>query len=551
MGGRSASGRWNLAASWRENADASGSNDAMARLASETYSIQASGLVFFLTDGALLLVAAAASLLFVGTLSFAVATFVGILLLLQLRSELQHPHRTHLSALEEIPSVARRACVAYALASALDLITGSGDSIGLLVLTGAAVPLLLIGRAVSYTLERSRRRKGQRSRTLVIGRGEVAERIVSALHSCPEFGLEVVSVIDDDTNRDRMPGKGMLGALQDISEVIHSHCISTLIVSFNGRSDDEMAPYIRKALSKGITVWVIPRFHEVATRKGRVDDLWGLPLVRLVPPGPAQATWPLKRAFDVVCSGVGLLLAGPVLAVIVAMILIESGRPVLFRQRRVGATGLHFDILKFRTMTVCSREVNETEWVADEARTTRVGRLLRASGLDELPQLLNVLKGDMSLVGPRPERPFFVDQFARLYPRYEDRHRVAGGITGLSQIRGLRGNTSVLHRTVVDNYYIDTWDFWTDVKIILKSVPCLIRGQELRSPVNLDEVATTNQTVVEVESPPVIRVEPRIDPPAPLRSGQGDVLTIAEQHGTVAFTAPGNSGGQDVGRTAS
>jgi exopolysaccharide biosynthesis polyprenyl glycosylphosphotransferase len=545
-------GRWNLAASWRENADANGSNDAMARSASETYSVQASGLLFFLTDCALLLAAAAASLLFVGPLSFADATFIGILLLLQFRSELQHPHRTHLSALEEFASVARRACVAYALASALDLVTGTGDSIGLLMLAGLAVPLLLIGRTVSYSLERSRRRKGQRSRTLVLGRGEMAERIVSALHSCPEFGLEVVGVIEDDANRDRIPGNGMQGAQQDISEVIHSYCISTLIVSCTGRSDGEMAPYISKALSKGVTVWMIPRFHEVGARDGRVEDLWGLPLVRLVPPGPAQATWPLKRAFDVVCSGVGLLLAGPLLALIIAMILIESGRPVLFRQRRVGARGLHFDILKFRTMTVCSREVNETEWVADEARTTRVGRLLRTSGLDELPQLLNVLKGDMSLVGPRPERPFFVDQFARLYPRYEDRHRVAGGITGLSQIRGLRGNTSVLHRTVVDNYYIDTWHFWTDVKIILKSVPCLIRGQELRSPVNLDEVATINQAVGEVGSPPVLRVEPRIDQPAPLRLGQGDVLTDAEQRGTAAFAAPGNSrGSQDVGRTAS
>jgi exopolysaccharide biosynthesis polyprenyl glycosylphosphotransferase len=465
--------------------------DKWPRQRSENFFIRAPGVRFLLTDTLLLLGALITCRVLVGRLDLATVTFTGGLLLLQVSSELRHPHRAELSALDETAPVFRRVCVAYAFASALALLSRSGDSTSLLVVAVVTVPLLLVGRSASYTLERSFRRKGQRRRTLVVGGGEVAKRIVTALRFCTDFGLEVVGVVDDESESSMSQRSGViLGTLSDLPRVIHSHRIDTIVVAFDGRSDaeSEMTELVRGLLSDGINVWVIPRFHGFGVHGKRVEDLWGVPVVKLAPPGPARVEWPMKRGLDVVVAGFGLLLAAPLMVVSAALILVESGRPVLFRQRRVGAGGRDFHMLKFRTMAVCGDKVNETEWVADRERTTRVGSLLRASGLDELPQLFNVLRGDMSLVGPRPERPFFVDRFASTYPDYGARHRVLGGITGWSQIHGLRGDTSIEHRAAADNYYIDTWSLSADLKILLRSVPSVIRSRQLISADNLDDV---------------------------------------------------------------
>jgi exopolysaccharide biosynthesis polyprenyl glycosylphosphotransferase len=474
-----------------EQAGADKRTEIWPRQRSQNYAFRAPGLAFFLTDTLLLLGAVITWRGLFGPLDIPTAAFIGVLLSLQFFSELRQPHRAGLSALDETATVFRRVCVAFAFASALALISGADDSISLIVLAVATVPLLIVGRTASYTLEKSHRRKGNRRRTLVVGGGEVTQRIVSALRFCPEFGLEVVGVVDDESEPAPIRRSGIfLGALGELPKVIHSHRIDTIIVAFGGRShsESEMTELIRGVLSEGINVWVIPRFYGFGVHGKRAEDLWGLPVVKLVPPGPARVEWPLKRAFDVVAAGFGLLLAAPLMALSAALILAQSGRPVLFRQRRVGAQGRDFHMLKFRTMAVCTDEINETEWVADGERTTKFGRLLRVSGLDELPQLFNVLRGEMSLVGPRPERPFFVDRFASMYPNYGARHRVAGGITGWSQIHGLRGDTPIEHRVAADNYYIDTWCLSADLKIILRSVPSVLRSKKLHSPGNADDV---------------------------------------------------------------
>jgi lipopolysaccharide/colanic/teichoic acid biosynthesis glycosyltransferase len=154
---------------------------------------------------------------------------------------------------------------------------------------------------------------------------------------------------------------------------------------------------------------------------------------------------------------------------------LDSGRPVLFRQRRLGLDGREFDMLKFRTMRSANCETEDTEWVPDEERVTRVGRILRDTSLDELPQLFNVLRGEMSLVGPRPERPYFVKRFGDMYPGYRARHRLPAGVTGWSQIHGLRGNTSIEERATFDNHYIENWSLSSDLKILIKTVPVLVK----------------------------------------------------------------------------
>jgi len=199
-------------------------------------------------------------------------------------------------------------------------------------------------------------------------------------------------------------------------------------------------------------------------------------MIRLQRPAKSRPEWFMKRALDFALSAVGILLLSPVMGLIALATLIDSGRPVLLRQRRVGLDGRPFDMLKFRTMQVCEDDVLATEWRADEDRMTKVGRILRDTSLDELPQLFNVLRGEMSLVGPRPERPYFVELFNDSYPHYFSRHRLPAGVTGWAQVHGLRGgDTSMEERVTFDNYYIENWSLAQDVKILLRTMATVVK----------------------------------------------------------------------------
>jgi exopolysaccharide biosynthesis polyprenyl glycosylphosphotransferase len=205
--------------------------------------------------------------------------------------------------------------------------------------------------------------------------------------------------------------------------------------------------------------------------------VWGLPLIRLRRAAYRTVAWRLKRVIDVLVALICLLVLLPVLAVCAAAVRMEGGRGVIFRQLRVGLDGRPFTLLKFRSLKPASEEESAILWnIAADHRLGVVGRFLRRTSLDELPQLWNVLIGDMSLVGPRPERPHFVDDFAKRYPRYMSRHRVPAGMTGWAQVNGLRGDTSILDRARFDNYYIENWSLWTDVKIMLRTMMYLVSG---------------------------------------------------------------------------
>lgn len=174
-------------------------------------------------------------------------------------------------------------------------------------------------------------------------------------------------------------------------------------------------------------------------------------------------------------AGIGVLLLSPLMCAVALAVFMESGRPLLFKQKRLGLNGREFTILKFRTMKVVDEVVASAEWAADRRRVTRVGRFLRDTNLDELPQLFNILRGEMSIVGPRPERPHFVQLFSGLYPNYGSRHRFPAGLTGWAQVHGLRGDTSIEDRVAFDNYYIENWSLAQDTKILAKSVALLAR----------------------------------------------------------------------------
>ncbi len=208
----------------------------------------------------------------------------------------------------------------------------------------------------------------------------------------------------------------------------------------------------------------------------RFDTLAGAPYVRLPVGWPARLPRILKRLFDIVVSTVVLVLLAPVFVACALAVRIETGPGVVFRQDRVGMDGRRFVLLKFRTLRSVDAEESATRWsIEGDDRIGRVGRILRSTSLDELPQLWSVLRGQMSLVGPRPERPFFVQHFSEIYDGYSARHRVPVGITGLAQVNGFRGDTSIEERVRYDNLYIEHWSLWRDVTILLRTLAPVFR----------------------------------------------------------------------------
>ncbi len=223
-------------------------------------------------------------------------------------------------------------------------------------------------------------------------------------------------------------------------------------------------------------VWLVPGLREFDSVQGVGDHLWGFPCMRLPAPAMRRHGWIVKRGFDIAAAGLGLLLISPVLALCALAVRLETGPGVLFRQQRTGVDGRVFTLLKFRTLRPSNEHESATRWnIAQDHRVGPAGRFLRKTSLDELPQLWNVVRGDMSLVGPRPERPYFVMRFSQAYPEYADRHRVPAGLTGLAQVNGLRGDTSIEDRARFDNRYIEGWTLWQDAKILLRTAALVVR----------------------------------------------------------------------------
>ena len=383
--------------------------------------------------------------------------------------------RLTVGALNDAGQIIRRVWLAYAAASAVSIVAGIGDLKVLLAVAVATAPALLAGRSGSHAMERALRSNGAAARTLIVGGGAIARRVIETLQTHDEYGLEVVGAADDDPMFAAAElGTRTVGGLGDIPDIVRSHNIEVVLVAFSASSQESMVEVIRGAMAAGATVWVVPRFFELGAADTGGDHLWGLPVMRLQAPARSRPEWMMKRTIDFLLAAIGVIVLSPLLALLSLLVLIEAGRPIFLKQTRVGLDGKPFGILKFRTMRVGGPQVEGTEWAADEARMTRAGRILRKTSLDELPQLFNVLKGEMSLVGPRPERPYFVDLFSDLYPSYNARHRLPAGITGWAQVHGLRGDTSIEERAAFDNYYIENWSLAQDLKILMRTVLAMV-----------------------------------------------------------------------------
>jgi exopolysaccharide biosynthesis polyprenyl glycosylphosphotransferase len=343
------------------------------------------------------------------------------------------------------------------------------------------------GRVALHWSQSQARRRGEALRpTLIVGAGRIGRLTAKRLLEQPELGLRPVGFLDKEP-LDAEDGGAVLpvlGASWDLDRVVEEHGVEQVIVTFSTAPDDVLLRLFRRCEELGTSVAFVPRLFEKITGRLTVDYLGGLPVLSARAPDPRGLQFAIKYAADRVLAGTLVVLTAPVILGVALGVLATLGRPVFFRQRRIGRDGREFEMLKFRTMRA---KVEPEELAVDlppdtapggvegEDRRTRLGSFLRGTSLDELPQLLNVLKGDMSLIGPRPERPHFVGLFEQSVYRYGDRHRVKSGITGWAQVNGLRGKTSLADRVEWDNYYIENWSLWLDLKIALLTAVAVLR----------------------------------------------------------------------------
>lgn len=382
--------------------------------------------------------------------------------------------RLHLSVLDEIPGVIGRLLVAAALVASVFALRHDGvgvETFLLIVLPGLG--LVVLGRAATTRFILTARRRGVVAhRTLVVGGGSLAADVIELLERHPRYGLSVAGFLDDG----RLPAASAfaphVGALADLERIVAENGIEVVLVAGGEFDEAELLDRVRSPECAGCDLLIVPRLPAFVTQTGTGDHIGSVPIMRIRTPPLDGVSWSLKRIFDIGISAVTLLLLAPVMGMVALAVRLEGGPGVIFRQARVGRDGHLFECLKFRSMRPASEGESATQWsVVDDERVGPVGRVLRRTSLDELPQLWNILRGDMTLVGPRPERPHFVEKFSSELPRYSHRHRVPSGLTGLAQVSGLRGaDTPISDRARFDNFYIENWSLWLDFKVLLRTI---------------------------------------------------------------------------------
>jgi len=313
-------------------------------------------------------------------------------------------------------------------------------------------------------------------RVLIAGAGDLGRMVADRILQHRELGYQAVGFVDDRAGGDHIGYRGLplLGTLRDVGDIAKREHVDQLYVALPLDEHAKLLDLMDLASREFIEVKVVPDLLQFIALRARLEDMDGLPIIS-VNDVPLQGfnSW-VKRAVDVTLSSAAMLVFAIPFGIIAALVKLTSTGPVFYRQERMGLDGKAFSVYKFRSMHLDAEGASGPVWAHDDdPRATPIGRWLRRFDLDEFPQFLNVLKGDMSIVGPRPERPFFVDQFKHRIPQYMLRHKVKAGITGWAQINGWRGNTSLKKRIEYDLYYIEHWSVTLDLKIMWLT---LVRG---------------------------------------------------------------------------
>jgi exopolysaccharide biosynthesis polyprenyl glycosylphosphotransferase len=334
------------------------------------------------------------------------------------------------------------------------------------------IVLVFLGRVLHNAIRFNLQSRGVAAdRVLIVGTGEVGQIILHKIRNSPRLGYEVVGFVDGASSQKEVMDVPILGDMDDIPSLIDAYEVDEVIIGLPEASHQEILTVISRCEREKVSIKIFPDVFQIMASEVSIGDLGGLPLLTVRDVALRGWKLTLKRAVDFIGGAVGLVVLSPLMMLVALLIKLDSPGPVFYAQERMGLDAKPFWTLKFRSMWEDAEAKTGPVWATkDDPRCTKIGVFIRRFSIDELPQFINVLLGEMSLVGPRPERPVFVEQFRRSIPRYMDRHREKAGITGWAQVNGLRGDTSIAERTKYDLWYIENWSLLLDFKIILRTL---------------------------------------------------------------------------------
>ncbi|MGV9211574.1 sugar transferase [Micromonospora sp. RB23] len=387
--------------------------------------------------------------------------------------------RRHVSFLDELPSIAGRLLASAAVVAIIAAERHYSVEYVAGFMRGVAISagLVIIGRGFSraFTIV-VRKRRWVEHNAIIIGSGPVALELARLLRRYPRYGLRFVGCVDVVAQPDgnALP---LLGGLTDLEKLVRVLQCEVLVIADPDCPESVLMETLLLPYSSRCDLWEVPRLWGSRSLGGYPDHIGAIPIVRVGDISLTGPRWAVKRASDILFACVALIVLSPLLLLCAFATLLDGGPGIFFHQERIGRYGRPFKVVKFRSMRPVDETESQTNWsIAYDQRVGPIGRFMRRTSLDELPQLWNILRGDMSVVGPRPERPHFVEKFSAEYPRYAMRHRVPVGLTGLAQVSGLRGDTPISDRARFDNYYIENWSLWLDCKVVLRTIAEVFRA---------------------------------------------------------------------------
>lgn len=357
--------------------------------------------------------------------------------------------------------------------------------------------LLVIGRVAHQTLRAALRNRGWgKDRVLVVGTGDMAQVVIQRILRSPYLGYELLGVVNGVQGVAEIAGVPVLGTPEDLPMLIEKLGLDEVIIAMPEKGHRETVRVISYCERGRVSIKIFPDVFQFVTSQASIDELGGLPLLSVRDYALRGYLLIFKRLMDMAGAALGLVVLSPLMLLIAVAIKLESPGPVFFVQERMGLDAKPFRMIKFRSMRR-DAERHGPGWTTDnDPRQTRLGTLIRKIEADELPNLVNVLLGEMSLVGPRPEQAHYVEQFRQTVPRYMDRHQEKGGMTGWAQVNGLRGDTSIAERTKYDLWYMENWSILLDLKIILRTMWQIVERKSRKAPLpdSLQEIRPSEST---------------------------------------------------------
>ncbi|WP_341719336.1 sugar transferase [Micromonospora sp. FIMYZ51] len=387
--------------------------------------------------------------------------------------------RRHVSILDELPALCGRLLASAAVVAIIAAERHASVSYVGGFMRGVALSagLVILGRAFSRALTiQVRRWRWVEHNAIIIGSGPLGLELARLLRRYPQYGLRFVGCVDVPS-RQETAALPLSGSLDDLEHLVRLLDCEVLIIADPACAEIPLTEALLRPRSSRCDLWAVPRPWGYRSHGGYPDHIGAIPIAKIDDLTFSGPRWIIKRASDILFAAAALILLSPILLLCALATFVEGGWGIFFHQERIGRYGKPFKVIKFRSMRPDSEQESQTNWsIAHDRRVGPIGRFMRRTSLDELPQLWNILRGDMSVVGPRPERPHFVEQFSATYPNYAMRHRVPVGLTGLAQVSGLRGDTPISDRARFDNYYIENWSLWLDIKVMLRTVAEVFRG---------------------------------------------------------------------------